>query len=110
MQWESPKPPAVGSRFAFTAQFRGRALSYTYEVVDLQPEVRFVMRTSEGPFPMETTYLWADGPNGTTKMTQRNRGEPSGFTGIAAPVLAMAMKRANVKDLALLKSLLETAD
>jgi hypothetical protein len=109
VQWKSPKPAAVGSRFAFTARFLGRALSYTYEVGDLQPETRFVMRTAQGPFPMETTYLWEDGPNGTTKMTLRNRGEPSGFWGIAAPVLAMAIKRTNAKDLGRLKSLLEAA-
>jgi len=107
VQWESARPMGVGSRFAFAARFLGRPLSYTYEVVDLQPGARFVMRTAQGPFPMETTYLWEDGPNGTTKMTLRNRGEPSGFSGIAAPVLAMAMKRANTKDLARLKSLLE---
>ncbi len=55
VQWKSPKPAAVGSRFAFTARFLGRALSYTYEVVDLQPATRFVMRTAQGPFAMEAT-------------------------------------------------------
>src|SRR4051794_220483 len=44
-----------------------------YEVVDLEPDTKFVMRTTQGPFPMETTYLWQDGPAGTTKMTLRNR-------------------------------------
>lgn len=107
VQWKTPKPLVVGSQFAFTAKFLGRSLSYTYEVVDLQPGSKFVMRTGQGPFPMETTYLWADGPNGTTRMTLRNRGEPSGFFGIAAPVLAKAMKRANAKDLARLKTVLE---
>ncbi|WP_204806630.1 SRPBCC family protein [Mycobacterium riyadhense] len=110
VQWKTPKPMVVGSRFAFTASFLGRPLSYTYEVVDLEPGTRFVMRTAEGPFPMETTYLWADGPAGTTKMTLRNRGEPKGFSGIAAPVVAVAMKRANAKDLARLKSLLESGN
>ncbi|BBX72442.1 SRPBCC family protein [Mycobacterium shinjukuense] len=107
VQWKSPKPLAVGARFAFTARFPGRELSYTYEAVELVPDTRFVMRTAEGPFPMETTYLWEDGPNGSTTMTLRNRGEPSGFTGIVAPVLTLAIKRANRKDLARLKALLE---
>ena len=75
-QWKSPKPVAVGSRFTFTARFLGRALSYIYEVADLEPETRFVMPGAKGQFPMETAYLWEDGPNGTTKITLRNRGEP----------------------------------
>src|SRR5947209_9032997 len=52
VQWESARPMGVGSRFAFAARFLGRPLSYTYEVVDLQPGARFVMRTAQGPFPM----------------------------------------------------------
>jgi hypothetical protein len=40
-------------------------------------------------------------------MTLRNRGEPSGFAGVAAPIMARAMRRANRKDLARLKILLE---
>ena len=64
------------------------------------------MRTAQGPFPMETTYTWA--PDGAgTRMTLRNRGEPSGFAKATGPMMAVAMKRANTKDLAKLKSILE---
>jgi hypothetical protein len=65
------------------------------------------MATAEGPFPMETTYSWADAPDGATKMTLRNRGEPAGFAAVAAAVMARAMRRANEADLRRLKSLLE---
>jgi hypothetical protein len=56
---------------------------------------------------METTYTWEDHASGGTHMTLRNRGEPSGFTSVAAPLMAAAMRRANGKDLERLKVLLE---
>ena len=65
------------------------------------------MRTAEGPFPMETTYTWEDAAAASTRMTLRNRGEPSGFARVAAPMMASAMRRANTKDLARLKTILE---
>ncbi len=106
VEWRSPPPLAVGSRVAFTAQFLGRRLTYTYEMVELVDGERLMMRTAEGPFPMETTYTWADAGSGT-RMTLRNRGEPSAFSKLAAPVMARAMRRANRGDLERLKSILE---
>jgi hypothetical protein len=107
VDWQTPPPLAVGSRVAFLARFLGRRLSYTYEIVELEPSRRLVMRTSEGPFPMETTYTWEPVGDGGTRMTLRNRGEPSGFSKLAAPMLRAAMRRANRKDLERLKQLLE---
>ncbi|GAA1598171.1 SRPBCC family protein [Kribbella hippodromi] len=106
--WQSEPPVAVGSRMDFVAHFLGRRLTYTYEVVELVPGQRLVMRTAQGPFPMETSYEWIPAGVGTTRMTLRNRGEPSGFAGIAAPLMAASMRRANTKDLARLKELLES--
>jgi hypothetical protein len=40
-------------------------------------------------------------------MTLRNRGTPAGFAAWFAPVMAGAIRRANRKDLALLKKRLE---
>ena len=48
----------------FAARFLGRELACTYEVRELVPGERLVMRTEEGPFPMETTYTWEDAPGG----------------------------------------------
>ena len=109
VHWTTPKPLAIGSRIEFVASFLGRRLAYTYEVRELIAGERLVMSTAEGPFPMETTYTWEDTPSGGTKMTLRNRGEPAGFSKIAAPVMASAIRRANSKDLRQLKQILETA-
>ncbi|MGC5007915.1 SRPBCC family protein [Streptomyces sp. NBC_00353] len=107
--WRTPPPVRVGSRVAFVARFLGRRLAYTYEITAYEPGRRMVMRTEEGPFPMETTYTWE--PYGQaadhTRMTLRNRGEPSGFASLGATVMAAAMRRAQNKDLAALKALLE---
>jgi uncharacterized protein YndB with AHSA1/START domain len=107
VEWETPPPVAVGSRMAFAARFLGRRLTYTYEVREIVPDERFVMSTTEGAFPMETTYTWADTPEGGTLMTLRNRGEPAGFTRLGAPMMAMAMRRANWNDLREIKRILE---
>ena len=105
--WETDPEVAVGSRATFVARFLGRTLRYTYEIVELAPGERLVMRTAEGPFPMETTYTWEPDGGGATRMTLRNRGEPSGFGAVAAPLMARAMRRANDKDLRALKAILE---
>ena len=108
IEWETPPPLAVGSRLHFVAKFLGRDVSYTYEVRELVPGERLVMSTSEGPFPMETTYTFADTPTGSTAMTLRNRGEPSRFSKVSTRLMEGAMRRANRKDLDKLKQLLET--
>lgn len=108
VEWVTPKPLQVGSKLDFIAQFLGRTIAYTYEVKEMTPGERFVMATSEGPFAMETTYTWSDSGGGGTKMTLRNRGHPSGFGKVAAPMMTSAMRRANVKDLARLKEILES--
>ena len=107
VEWETTPPLVVGSRAAFVAQFLGRRMAYTYEVVELVANERLVMRTAEGPFPMETTYTWASTPEGWTRMTLRNRGLPTGFSRLMAPLMSFAIRRATQKDLARLKTLLE---
>ncbi len=107
VEWQTPPPLDVGTRLKFVAEFVGRRLAYTYEVRELLPGERLVMDTAAGPFPMETTYTWADAGEGRTQMALRNQGQPAGFKGIVAPFMARVMRRANEKDLRKLKEILE---
>lgn len=106
VRWETDPPLRVGSRVAFVAHFLGKTLSYTYEIVQLDAR-QLTMRTAQGPFPMETTYTWEPLGAAKTRMTLRNRGKPTGFSRWVAPFMAIAVRRANRKDLALLKRRLE---
>ncbi len=107
IEWKTDPPLRVGSAVAFVARFLGRRLAYTYSFVELVPGERVVMRTTEGPFPMETTYTWAPTSRAGTHMTLRNRGAPAGFSRVIAPFMAIAMRRANNRDLAKVKAILE---
>lgn len=109
VEWKTAPPVVVGSKMTFVAHFLGRRLAYTYEVVELVPGERLVMRTAEGPFPMETTYTWNDDGAGRTRMTLRNRGEPAGFSKLVAPFMAAMMRRQNRADLERLKVVMSAA-
>lgn len=107
VRWQTPKPLTLGSRIAFQAQFLGKQLSYTYEIVEYEPGHTLVMRTAEGPFPMETTYTWETVEGNSTRMKLRNRGNPTGFSMLFTPVMSFMMRRANNKDLKKIKEVLE---
>jgi hypothetical protein len=107
IEWKTPPPAGVGTRVAFVARFLGRRLEYTYEFVEFVPGERLLMRTAQGPFPMETAYSWTTIGSSSTRMTLRNRGEPTGFSKALAPFMVPAMRRANRKDLEQIKAILE---
>ncbi len=46
IDWKTPPPVQVGSKMDFVAQFLGRRIAYTYEVVELVPNEKLVMRTA----------------------------------------------------------------
>lgn len=106
-EWKTPKPLQVGSQILFIAQFLGRKLVYTYKIAEYVPGQKLVMRTAEGPFPMETTYTWEATGNCQTRMSLRNTGHPSGFSKLLAPLMGTMMRKANAKDLKKIKEIIE---
>ncbi|MCG8306337.1 MAG: SRPBCC family protein [Cytophagales bacterium] len=107
VEWKSVKMLSVGSLIAFKAEFLGKKLEYVYEVMEYEPSKSLVMKTANGPFPMETIYTWEEVAEGITCMTLRNRGIPQGFSKLLSPLMSTMIKMANKKDLKLLKRILE---
>jgi hypothetical protein len=106
-EWKTPKPLRIGSLIAFKANFLGRKLAYIYEIVEFIPEKKLMMKTANGPFPMETTYTWKAIGENQTRMTLRNKGMPTGFSKFFSPFMSFMMKSANMKDLRKIKGILE---
>lgn len=107
VEWKTEPRVREGAKVAFKAQFMGKALAYTYEVVKFIPEKELVMRTAEGPFPMQTTYRLEDKGEGITRMHLRNNGQPKGFSKLMAPLMKRMMRKANEKDLKMIKTIIE---
>ncbi|QQS30199.1 MAG: SRPBCC family protein [Sphingobacteriales bacterium] len=108
VEWKTPKPLTSGTMVEFITHFLGRKLIYTYVVTEFAENEKLVMRTATGPFPMETTYTWTGIDQNSTRMTLRNRGNPTGFSKFFAPFMEIMMQKANRNDLKRIRTILES--
>ena len=109
IEWLTEPKVETGAKVAFVARLP-------------PPTARIQLRVHRGGHrmrgsscaPRRDCFPWRPptrGPQPATVrrgMTLCNRGEPAGFSKLVAPFLARAVKRANQKDLAKLKSILES--
>jgi len=80
-----------------------------WTVVEHVPAERLVLRTDEGPYPLELTTTWGphDGDPERTIVRLRTTAEPTGARRLLRGFIETATKRANARDLLELKQLLE---
>jgi carbon monoxide dehydrogenase subunit G len=98
----------VGSDVRRVASFLCRRIEYVNRVDDIQPDRRLVMRSVKSPFSMTVTYAFEDAAAGT-RTSVRVQGGPRSLYRIAAPLVAMQVRRSVGKDLTMLKRILEAS-
>ena len=101
------EPLAVGSTFTIVQKFLGRRLTSPCEIVVLEPDRRFVYRTTGGPVPLSFTLLLRDATPGTL-LSYTAEGEPGTFFSLVGPLFEKAASRQLTNDLETLKDLLES--
>jgi uncharacterized protein YndB with AHSA1/START domain len=99
-------PPAVGSRHTFTRTFMGRRVTGENEYVAFEPGKRVAFRTTSGP-RLLASYAVTAVPEGT-RLTATMEVDFSGIMSVAEPLVARALSRDVVANLARLTSILES--
>jgi len=107
IEWNNEAPLRAGVRLLFNEQIMRRQLQHVYEVVEIIPGQKIIMKTHTRNRRMETTIAWQAINENTTCMTLRNRGIPAAFSKTIAPFLKLAFRKASRKNLKRLKRMLE---
>ncbi len=98
-------PIGVGSQVARVASFLGRKIEYVNEIDRLDQSI-LEMHSVKGPFPMHITYTFEEDGAGTLARI-RIQGDATGFFRLAAPLLAVQVRRSVTRDVNNLKRVLE---
>ncbi|OQP38929.1 hypothetical protein A4H97_19245 [Niastella yeongjuensis] len=106
VEWNNDAPLRAGARLVVNEQILRRSLQQVYEVVEIIPGQKMIMKTSGNGMGMETTVAWQALNENATCMTLRNRGVPVAFKPIA-PFWKLAIRSASRRNLKQLKKMLE---
>lgn len=92
--WTTESPIRVGSRYDQMARFLGKEIITHFEVVELEPPRRVVIRSQEGSsFPLTVARTVEPLDDGRCRATETVEGDPRGFYRVATPLLRAMVRR-----------------
>lgn len=100
-------PPRVGTRHTFTRTLMGRRMTGENEYVAFESGKLVAFRTTSGP-RLLASYAVTETPDGT-RLTAKMEVDFSGIMSVAEPLVARALSRDVVANLARLTSILESS-
>jgi uncharacterized membrane protein len=106
-QWTTTPPIREGSIYKQEARMLGKAITSTFEVVELEPGRRITIRTIESTFPIKVTRSVEPTGEATCIARAHVTGDPSGVFKLAAPLMRKMVERSVRGDYRQLKQLLE---
>ena len=102
----SEGPLSAGTQYTYVARLLGRQFECTGEVTAFEPNKRYTWKVTSGPIPIEADTAF-EPVEGGTRVTFTAQGGPSGFFGLAEPIVDRVARRQALADAENLKDLLE---
>lgn len=107
VQWDSEAPVRAGTRLLVQEQIMRRNMQNVYEVVEIIPGQKVVVKTRSNGMKIDTTVGWQAIDEDTTCMTVRIRAVPNAFFKAIVPFKALAIRNTCRRNLKRLKRILE---
>lgn len=99
----------VGTEFSSFGHFLGRRIQSNFEVTEFEANQRYGFETISGPIQLQTSYSF-ETVNHDTDVIVSSLINPGGFFKLLEPMVARAVKKQFIENLAGLKELLETRE
>lgn len=110
VEWEQHASLKAGAKIVISEHIMRRHLRQVYEVIEVIPNQKVVVKTRNNNMRMETTIGWKAIDENTTCMIVWNRGIPRRISKIITPLMALVVRSTSRKSLKLLKRKLETTN